>query len=128
MFKRKGLIVYEASKIDDFDSFFELALENGAEDITNEDGVIEVTSSMEDFIGLKDALDKTEIEADVCELRRRCQHSPMGQRRHPTVHCCLQRALERGQPFVGVRRRAVQQGEDSGRGDALVCCLLPRTF
>lgn len=70
MFQRKGLIIYDSSKIDDFDKLFEIALENGAEDVVNEDGQIEITCDIADMLTLKEELDKTYDEPDVCELAR----------------------------------------------------------
>lgn len=71
MFDRKGLIIYEADKIENFDELFEIAIENGAEDVTNEDGQIEVSCDVPDFLSLKEALDeKLGVEPAVAELAR----------------------------------------------------------
>lgn len=71
MFDRKGLIIYEADKIENFDELFEVAIENGAEDVTNEDGQIEVSCDVPDFLSLKEALDeKLGVEPAVAELAR----------------------------------------------------------
>ena len=48
MFQTKGVITYDATKYSE-DEIFNAALENGAEDVSTEDGVIEVTTSPADF-------------------------------------------------------------------------------
>lgn len=70
MFHRKGMIVYDRNSVKNFDQFFELALENGAEDVKDEDGQVEVTCSPENFMELKHALDTLGLEATFCELTR----------------------------------------------------------
>ncbi len=55
LFNRIGLMTYPAGS--DEDAIMESALEAGAEDVdTNEDGSIEVSTSYEDFIAVKDAM------------------------------------------------------------------------
>ncbi len=68
MFHKKGNIVYQRQNIKDPDKLFEVALENGADDINEEDGVIEIVCQPSAFNDLKDALDKTGVEADVAEV------------------------------------------------------------
>ncbi len=58
MFKKKGSIVYDKSKITDYDKLFEVALDNGAEDISDEDEVYEVLCEPEAFTTLKEKLDE----------------------------------------------------------------------
>ena len=58
MFKKKGTIVYEKSKITDYDKLFEVALDNGAEDISDEDEVYEVLCDPDVFTSLKEKLDE----------------------------------------------------------------------
>ncbi len=48
MFKRKGVIEYDAEVCDE-DQIMDVALEAGAEDVSNEDGVISVTTDPADF-------------------------------------------------------------------------------
>ena len=62
MFKTKGLIVYEKAKVQNYDQLFELAIENGAEDISDEGEVYEVTSEAAAFSQLKDKLDTLGLE------------------------------------------------------------------
>jgi len=54
MFDRKGQIIFEEGS--DFDAIFEAALEAGAEDVKEEDGVIEVITSPGDFEAVRNAL------------------------------------------------------------------------
>lgn len=68
MFQRKGVIVFEKEKIGDFDTFFEKALENGADDVKEEDEQIEVVCETEAFNNLKTALDEICDEPAFCEL------------------------------------------------------------
>ena len=68
MFNRKGMLVYEKEQIADFDHLFETALENGAEDVKEEDGQYEVTCKPEDFMSLKAALDQICSEPVFCEV------------------------------------------------------------
>lgn len=70
MFKQKGIIVYQKEKIQDFDKLFELALENGAEDVKDEEDIYEITSEPALFNDLREALEVLNIEADVCEITR----------------------------------------------------------
>ena len=68
MFHRKGVLVYEKEKIPDFDTLFETALENGAEDVKDEGEQYEVVCGPEEFMGLKNALDSICSEPVFCEL------------------------------------------------------------
>ena len=68
MFQKKGVIVYEKSKIEDFDKLFELALENGAEDVKDEDDIYEITCDVSEFSRLKEALDTISDDPDAAEL------------------------------------------------------------
>lgn len=70
MFNTKGVIVYEKEKVADYDKLFEVALENGAEDVSDENDAYEITCEPGDFGALKDALDTLDIEASVCEITR----------------------------------------------------------
>ena len=57
MFHQKGMLVYERSKIEDFDKVFDLALESGAEDVNDEESAVEITCGPSEFSALKEALD-----------------------------------------------------------------------
>ncbi len=56
MFDRKGVIEYDAEKVSE-DEVMEAALEAGAEDVENEDGVITVTTAPNDFTTVVEALE-----------------------------------------------------------------------
>ena len=60
-FKRKGVISYSGESVD-FDALFEAALEAGAEDVTDEDGAIEVVTEPGDFEAVLTALQKAGFE------------------------------------------------------------------
>jgi YebC/PmpR family DNA-binding regulatory protein len=69
LFKRKGLIVFDASRYSE-DAIFEAALEAGAEDVSNEGEEIEVTTSPEEFNEVVDALEKAGFESLRAEVTR----------------------------------------------------------
>ncbi|MBR1404676.1 MAG: YebC/PmpR family DNA-binding transcriptional regulator [Treponema sp.] len=56
MFDRKGVIEYDAEVVSE-DEVMEAALEAGAEDIVNEDGIITVTTAPNDFTAVVEALE-----------------------------------------------------------------------
>ncbi len=62
MFQRKGTIEYDAEKVSE-DEVMEVALEAGADDIVNEDGVITVTTSPDAFAAVADALNAKGFES-----------------------------------------------------------------
>jgi len=68
MFQRKGVFVYDAEKITDGDSFLELALENGADDVKDDSGQFEVITPPESFLSMKDALDSLKVDPEVSEI------------------------------------------------------------
>jgi len=55
MFNRKGVIVYESENVD-FESLFDAALEAGADDVAEDDGIIEVVTEPGDFGDVLEAL------------------------------------------------------------------------
>jgi len=67
MFNRKGLIAFEAEKID-FDALFEAALEAGAEDVAEEGSVIEVITEPGDFADVLEALQSAGFEQLSAEV------------------------------------------------------------
>lgn len=69
MFQTKGVITYDAEKYTE-DEIFEVALENGAEDVTNEDGVIEVTTTPADFVTVLEALQNAGFEQDSADINK----------------------------------------------------------
>ena len=62
MFERKGVIEYDAEKVSE-DELMEVALEAGADDIVNEDGVITVTTQPTAFDGVLEALQNKGYES-----------------------------------------------------------------
>ncbi len=62
MFERKGVIEYDAEKVSE-DEVMEVALEAGADDIVNEDGIITVTTTPDAFAGVADALTGKNFES-----------------------------------------------------------------
>jgi len=69
LFKRKGLITFDASKYKE-DDILEVALEAGAEDVTNDGEIIEVTTEPEDFENVLDALTKAGFENQIAEITK----------------------------------------------------------
>ena len=65
MFTRVGLLVYKRELVTDFDTFVDLAIENGADDVEEDDGLLEVSCQPEVFSQLKTALDSLGIEPQV---------------------------------------------------------------
>lgn len=67
MFNRMGMLSYATGA--DEDVIMEAALEAGAEDVTsNDDGSIEVFTSFEDFMTVKEVMDKTKLTAEHAEV------------------------------------------------------------
>ncbi len=62
MFDRKGVIEYDAEKVSE-DEVMEIALEAGAEDIVNEDGVVTVTTDPSSFDAVLEALQAKNFES-----------------------------------------------------------------
>ena len=69
MFQTKGVITYDASKYTE-DEIFTAALENGAEDVVNEDGTIEVTTSPADFGAVLKAMQAAGFEQDSADINK----------------------------------------------------------
>ncbi|MEJ5313967.1 MULTISPECIES: YebC/PmpR family DNA-binding transcriptional regulator [Anaerolinea] len=67
-FKRMAYFALSASKID-FDKVFEVAVENGAEDVTQDGDTIEVLAPVENFKVLSDAFRNAKMELEEAELR-----------------------------------------------------------
>jgi len=67
MFARTGVLMYPAGS--DEDAIMEAALEAGAEDVaTNEGGSIEVITSYEDFMAVKDAMTTAGFEPEQAQV------------------------------------------------------------
>ncbi len=67
MFKRKGIIVFDAAEYKE-DDILAVALEAGAEDISADSDVIEVISEPEDFEQILEALTKAGFEQTTAEI------------------------------------------------------------
>ncbi len=67
MFKRCGNIEYDAEKVNE-DELMEVALEAGAEDIVNEDGIITVTTDPTNFATVLEALQEKGYESMSAEV------------------------------------------------------------
>lgn len=72
LFNKVGQIIFAPETDEDSlleDKVMEVALEAGAEDVqTHEDGSIEVTTSFEDFLGVKDAMLAAELVPEIAEV------------------------------------------------------------
>jgi YebC/PmpR family DNA-binding regulatory protein len=66
MFDRKGVISLSCDN--DFDTIFELALEAGAEDVKEEEDVIEVITGPTDFIDVREALTNGGLSLQTAEI------------------------------------------------------------
>jgi YebC/PmpR family DNA-binding regulatory protein len=67
MFKHCGSLVYEPGTSED--KVMEIALEAGAEDVvTNDDGSIEVITSPNDFVAVKEAIEAAGLKAVLAEV------------------------------------------------------------
>jgi YebC/PmpR family DNA-binding regulatory protein len=67
MFSRKGVIAYDAEKVSE-DEVMEIGLDAGADDITNEDGVITVTTDPSAFDKVLEALQGKGFESLSAEV------------------------------------------------------------
>lgn len=67
MFNRKGVIVYETEVVE-LDPLFEAALEAGAEDVTEDGGVIEVITDPADFADVLESLQAAGFEQASAEV------------------------------------------------------------
>ena len=66
MFDRKGQIIFSADN--DFDTIFEAALEAGAEDVKEEDGVIEVITDPAEFENVRNTLEQQGLKFESAEV------------------------------------------------------------
>ena len=69
MFQTKGVITYDASKYSE-EEIFDAALENGAEDVSTEDGIIEVTTTPNDFASVLEAMQKAGFEQESADINK----------------------------------------------------------
>jgi len=66
MFDRKGQIIF--SEDNDFETIFEAALEAGAEDVKEEDGIIEVVTDPSEFETVRNALTDQGLKFQSAEV------------------------------------------------------------
>ncbi len=69
MFERKGLFVVPAANVDE-ETLFEVTIEAGADDVQHESDTYEVTSSVDTFQDVADALEQAQIATDLSEITR----------------------------------------------------------
>ncbi len=67
MFQTKGVIAYSEEKYSE-EELFEVALENGAEDVESSDGLIEVTTAPSDFANVLEALQAAGFEQESASV------------------------------------------------------------
>jgi YebC/PmpR family DNA-binding regulatory protein len=67
LFKRLGVITMDGEKYTE-DQVMEVAIEGGAEDISSQDGIIEVTTAPEDFENVLNALQSKEFETMSAQI------------------------------------------------------------
>ncbi|MGN1189202.1 MAG: YebC/PmpR family DNA-binding transcriptional regulator [Candidatus Ornithospirochaeta sp.] len=69
MFQTKGIITYSTEKYTE-DQIFEVALENGAEDVSTTDDVIEVTTTPADFAAVLEAMQAAGFEQESADVQK----------------------------------------------------------
>jgi YebC/PmpR family DNA-binding regulatory protein len=67
MFSKKGMIIIPQSAIEE-DDLMEIVLDNGAEDMKTEDENYEVSTSVEDFSNVLEAIKAKDIETESAEI------------------------------------------------------------
>ena len=67
MFDNKGLLAVSKESADE-DTLINLALEAGAEDVREEDGIFEIITSPEDFNSVRESLEKDKIAITAAEV------------------------------------------------------------
>lgn len=67
MFETKGLITIDEDKASE-EQLMELAIDAGAEDVALEDGTWTITTDVNDFIAVKEAIDGANIETSSAEI------------------------------------------------------------
>jgi YebC/PmpR family DNA-binding regulatory protein len=67
-FERKAYFSFPVSEMN-YDKAFELAIEAGADDVTEEDGMVEITGPVESFKAIATLLHKAKVSPEDAELR-----------------------------------------------------------
>lgn len=68
MFDRKGIILVDKSIIDDEESLFMLALDNGAEDLQSDEEYYEISTTFNDLSRVQNALEQNGIVVESAEV------------------------------------------------------------
>lgn len=68
LFKKKGVLEFDAQKYSE-DQILDVALEAGAEDVQNQEGVITVLTAPEDFEAVLNALNHKGLQQEMAEVR-----------------------------------------------------------
>ncbi|HPZ15142.1 MAG TPA: YebC/PmpR family DNA-binding transcriptional regulator [Sphaerochaeta sp.] len=69
MFQTKGIITYDSETYSE-EEIFEVALENGADDVVSEDGIIEVITAPSDFASVLEAMQAAGFEQMSAEVEK----------------------------------------------------------
>ncbi|MCK9548561.1 MAG: YebC/PmpR family DNA-binding transcriptional regulator [Sphaerochaeta sp.] len=69
MFQTKGIITYDGEKYSE-EELFEIALENGADDVVAEDGIIDVITAPADFASVLEAMQGAGFEQMSAEVEK----------------------------------------------------------
>ena len=67
-FERVAYFAFPSSQLD-YDKAFELAIEAGADDVAEDDDMIEITGPVESFKAIADLLHKAKVNPEEAELR-----------------------------------------------------------
>ncbi len=101
LFSKKGYISFDKSTVDE-DRIMELALDLGAEDVREDDGVIEVITDMAGFDRIKKAFDEKSMKYIVAELSMIPQTSVKLEGKNAETMLKLMEALEESEDVQAV--------------------------
>jgi YebC/PmpR family DNA-binding regulatory protein len=93
LFSKKGYISFDKNTVDE-DRIMELALDAGAEDVREDDGVIEVITDLAGFEKVRRAFDEKNMKYDVAELSMIPQTSVKLEGKNAETMLKLMEALE----------------------------------
>jgi len=93
MFDRKGQFIFEKDGLE-LETLEELAIENGADDIQDDDDTVSITCAMEDFNALLQAFTKAGFKAETAELAKLPQSTINLTGKHVETMLKLMDALE----------------------------------
>jgi len=92
-FHPKGVIIIAAENVDE-DRIMEIALEAGAEDVSSDEMIHEVTTAPEDFEGVKASIDQVEIKIQSADISMVADNTIMLDLKHARKLMRLVDALE----------------------------------